>query len=182
MYPTSNQTQFHFQFLDYWSLERDICFAICLFDMKRHWMYKVIWKRWRGWMWSNMIDNIDIYQIGQILGGPKAAFVAGVGGGLMLEWSATEYNYPPPAPPRVFILLLLLSHRSHWMEWLYKHYLTLSCSAAPSSSAHYSAGWDIPNIIWGCRLLYIRRVQQQEYYRMLGILTASWKTREEEQQ
>ena len=67
----------------------------------------------KSWIRSNLIDDHDFYPNGQVLGIRKAAVVAGVWGGLMLDWSATEYNYPPS--PRVFILLLL-SHRLHWND------------------------------------------------------------------
>ena len=100
----------------------------------------------------------------------KAAVVAGVGEGLMLVNSATEYNYPPPSPRAVFILLL--SPQSHWSDCTGR---ALSDVILPCTSVEY------PKHYLRLQAVRVQQQQEEEYYRMVGILTASWRRWEQQQ-
>ena len=136
----------------------------------------------KSWIRSNLIDDHDFYPNGQVLGIRKAAVVAGVGGELMLDWSATEYNYPPtpPIPENSSSSSCCPTDRTAGMAVQALSDVILQCSL--SNTVHCTLQ---------CRVGYpkhylrlqaaVQRVQQQEYYRMVGFLTASWRTGEEEQ-
>ena len=81
---------------------------------------------------------------------------------------ATEYNYPPP--PRAGFILL--SPWSHWNDCTGR---ALSDVILRCSSVEY------PKHYLRLQAVRVQQQQEEEYYRMVGILTASWRRWEQQQ-